>query len=667
MANVIPFIPRASSQPRENLEELIGLCRNELCIFGPEVDFDADIWDVTHAINLKGKDHRVRLHFNEWLCDSSNEERPLVEPFRSFAKSYISYQHAMRRTKSICFRLAALRAIASCLSETEHGKLPESIDASTLNGAASKIVGRYSEGAAYRIGSQLELIADFLDDKSLVRVPLGWRNPIRRPVCGMRVGKEFDDVRAKKLPSPNGLEALAKVFCLATETPDILVSSTAAIMCAAPERVNEVLRLPYLCEVKQHLPSSGGDAFGLRWLGSKGAPPAIKWVVPSMASVVQEAIRKIREKTEPARTVARWYEKFPTQIYLPDHLEHLRTCERLSVGDVSDILYAVPVSRNAAVQWCKANGVAIDVVAGESSVSFEDLQRAVVLQLPDKFPVADQEFGTSYAESMFLIRRNELHATRAAFRCIIELFTQDDVYTRLGAGDKHGKLSIFARAGYTEADGTPIRITSHMFRHYLNTLAQAGGLGQLDIAKWSGRVDVRQNDVYDHESDRDIIAKFHGVVARDTTQIAKASAPARPLALVTRDQFEALKLGAAHVTQFGYCVHDFVMSPCQVHLDCVNCNEHCYVKGEINKEQRLRQEAQLTESLLDAASAAEQDSEAGASRWVAHQTQTLARLTAVRELLDDESIPDGAVIRLTGIRTASRIEQAYDGLSRLPS
>jgi len=666
MAKVIPFIPRASSQPRENLEELIGLCRNELCIFGPEVDFDADIWDVTHAIKLKGKDHRVRLHFNEWLCDSSGEERPLAEPFRSFAKSYISYQHAMRRTNSIASRLAALRALASCLSDTERGDSLELIDSTTLNSAASKIVSRYSEEAAYRIGSQLELIADFLDDKSLVRVPLSWHNPIRRPISGMRVGKEFDDARARKLPSPNALEALARVFCLATETSDILVSSTAAIMCAAPERVNEIVRLPDICEVKQRIQSSGTDAFGLRWLGSKGAPPAIKWVVPSMASVVQEAINKIRERTEPARIVARWYEKYPTKIYLPDHLEHLRECERLSLRDVGEILYATPVGRTTVVKWCKANGASIEVISGKSSVNFEDLQRAVLLQLPDKFPVADQESGISYVESMFLIRRNELHATRAVFRCIIELFTQDDIYNRLGAGDKHGKLSIFARAGYTESDGTPIRVTSHMFRHYLNTLAQAGGLGQLDIAKWSGRIDVRQNDVYDHQSDRDVIAKFHDVVEKDTKQIAKAGAPTRPVALVTRDQFESLKLGAAHVTQFGYCVHDFVMSPCQIHLDCVNCNEHCYVKGEVNKEERLRQEVRLTASLLDAALVAERDSEAGASRWVAHQTQTLARLTAVCELIDEESIPTGAVIRLTGTKTASRIEQAYTDRSRLP-
>jgi hypothetical protein len=32
------------------------------------------------------------------------------------------------------------------------------------------------------------------------------------------------------------------------------------------------------------------------------------------------------------------------------------------------------------------------------------------------------------------------------------------------------------------------QLSSHQIRHYLNTLALAGGLGQLDVAKWSGRV-----------------------------------------------------------------------------------------------------------------------------------------------------------------------------------
>ena len=71
-----------------------------------------------------------------------------------------------------------------------------------------------------------------------------WQNPIKRQRDRGRVGKQFDEERAAKLPSEAALEALPKVFRLADETPYVLVSSIAAILCAAPDRINEVLLLP---------------------------------------------------------------------------------------------------------------------------------------------------------------------------------------------------------------------------------------------------------------------------------------------------------------------------------------------------------------------------------------------------------------------------------------
>ncbi|WP_240357256.1 hypothetical protein [Pseudomonas hygromyciniae] len=58
--------------------------------------------------------------------------------------------------------------------------------------------------------------------------------------------------------------------------------------------------------------------------------------------------------------------------------------------------------------------------------------------------------------------------------------------------------SIWERNGYKNPDGTPISMGSHQVRHYLNTLAQRGSLGQLDIAKWSGRANIQQNATYNH-------------------------------------------------------------------------------------------------------------------------------------------------------------------------
>jgi hypothetical protein len=115
-----------------------------------------------------------------------------------------------------------------------------------------------------------------------------WRNYLKYPVRGVRAGKEFDERRQAKMPSQAALDALPKVFRLATEPVDVIVSSVAVILCAAPNRISEVLLLPENCEVRKKAGKNGDEAYGLRWWPAKGAGPMVKWIVPSMATVAKK-------------------------------------------------------------------------------------------------------------------------------------------------------------------------------------------------------------------------------------------------------------------------------------------------------------------------------------------------------------------------------------------
>ena len=137
--------------------------------------------------------------------------------------------------------------------------------------------------------------------------------------------------------------------------------------------------------------------------------------------------------------------------------------------------------------------------------------------------------------------------------------------------------------------------------------------------------------------------------------------------LITRDQFASLKVLTAHTTDFGYCIHDFSMLPCQIHRDCLNCDEHLCVKGDQVREQAIRLHRSETTALLDSARKAFGEDEFGANRWVEHQSLTLQRLDQLCAILDDPAVPDGAIIQPTGVISASRLEQArqqreYSGL-----
>lgn len=656
MAEIIHFTPRSELDAESNLLKFIEVCRTQLTAFGAQLKFEDYVWDVTEAIAQR-RSTRVRIVFSTWGSANASNPTPLSEPFVSFAKAYIRYQHGLRPTKAVAARIAALRVLEAALSESGSKANPTSVNSQILDRAAQICAEKFQKATAFRVGGQLEMLGRFMADNQLMVVPTRWRNPIRRPRDSVRVGKEFDQQRHDKLPSPSAISALANIFRIAKEPADVLVSSVVAILCSAPDRINEVLYLETDCEVTQKIPSTGERAYGIRWRPAKGAEPMIKWVVSSMADVVKEALSNIRRLTAEAREIAKWYEEHPDQLYLPSHLEHLRKNERVSLRDLAEVVFLEPVKLAVARAWCRRSKVNLDVADSEYSARFVDLQSAVVVKLPRGFPIANAELGLKYSNALCLVRGNMLHADRATLRGVIGLMNHGHIGFRLASRSGVNMQTVFERLEFAEPDGSPIRVTTHQFRHYLNTLAQVGGLSQLDIAKWSGRKDVRQNDAYNHQSDRDVLALVRSVVG-DEQRMFGPLARADRAALIPRDEFARLKVPTAHTTDFGYCIHDFTMLPCQIHRDCMNCDEQVCIKGDEVREANIRQRRDETRALLEQAKVATTAGYAGANRWVEHQKRTLIRFDKLCKILDDPNVPLGSVIQPSGIVPASRLEQA---------
>ena len=657
--SLVVFIPRAERDAAENLREFIAMSRSHLTIFGAGLRFDDMAWDVTDTTQLKahGK-NRVRICFS--TQETVNDVLPtqMAEPFVSFAKAYVRYMQGMRPTKNPAFRVTALRALDAAFRMSGH-LIPVMMDGDTFNRAARIIAERLSGSTAYRVGAQLELIAKFMSEHRLTAIPLSWRSPINRPIDTVRVGQEFDKRRNAKMPSQAALEALPKTFYLATQPNDVLFSSIAAILCSAPDRINEVLLLTENCEVYDKT-SGGKDAYGLRWQPAKRADPMVKWIIPSMAPVVAEAIAKIRQLTEAARRIAQWYELNPEKLYLPQHLEYLRSQEFLTLDEVQQVILLDEGAPSFARLWCTANHVLLEKKGRKVCVRFADVERAVIALLPAGFPLLNAEMGLKFSEALIVVRRNELHSAKGTFGGVIEPVTTNQVNTALGTRSEHGFESMFGRLGFKEPDGSHIRVSTHQFRHYLNTLAQAGGMSQLDIAKWSGRVDVRQNEMYDHVSADQMVAKIRESIGDESHMFGPLAKLPKNIP-ISRDEFARLKIPTAHTTDFGFCVHDYTMMPCDRHADCINCNEHLCVKGDEDKAMMVKHRLQDAQKLLVHAEAATVEGYYGADRWMEHHKKTVLRLTQLTEILDNPAVPTGSVIQLSDVPVASwGIEQVLE-------
>lgn len=661
-ADICIFTPKAELDASANLAAFVVTCRSQLTVFGADLRFEDIAWDVTEAVQLKGHGKkRVRIFFSTQETVDDSIPIQMAEPFASFAKAYVRYMQGMRPTKNPSFRVAALRALDASLREGGHSD-PIQVDGDTFNRAARIIAERLSRATAYRVGAQLEVLADFMSQHRLTVVPLSWRSSIKRPIDSVRVGQEFDKRRTEKMPSLAALEALPRAFHMAIQPRDVLYSAIAAILCSAPDRISEVLLLAENCEVHDET-SAGEEAYGLRWWPAKGAEPMVKWIIPTMVPVVAEAIARIRRLTEESRRIARWYESNPKKLYLPPELEHFRTKELLTMDELCQLLFVDTDDRKVVRQWCTRNAVPLMKHGGQPEVHFVDAERAVVADLPAGFPVLNAEGHLNYSEALVVLRRNELHPRKATYRCIIDTVTINQVNTGFGSRSQHGFESMFDRLGFSEPDGSPIRVTTHQFRHYLNTLAQVGGMSQLDIAKWSGRVDIRQNEAYDHVSADQMVAKIRQSIGNESQMFGPLANLPKNIP-ISRDEFARLKIPTAHTTDFGFCVHDYTMMPCEQHADCINCNEHVCVKGDEHKAAMVKRRLAEARELLARAEAATSEGYYGADRWMEHHQKTVARLTQLVEILDNPSIPTGSVIQLADVPVVSRgIEQALEDRS----
>ena len=567
----------------------------------------------------------------------------LPEPFMDFSKAALVYLHDRRPVVSQAVRVSALRFLEAALRDSNKGSRPTAVTSEVLDSAVELARSALGARAAYSVAGQLELIAEMMQSNAFISLRQGWAHGMKKPrELGSRISKEALKARQEKLPSAAALRALGGIFQEATKPPGVLVSSYTALMACAPERINEVLRLKRNCFVKGNGRFLG--KLGLRWPGSKGADDTTKWLPTEMAPVAEQAVENLLKVSAPAHELAAWYTKHPKKVYLHEHAKHLRDKEVLTLAELALLLWGDEVTRNAASLWARTTMALQKVPLKGCTIGyrFKDVEAAVLSLLPKTFPYVPGAPGLLCKDALGVIRINEMATERATSLCMFTCVGYTTVAAPLTG--RNGQTTIFEKFKYTEDDGSPILMRSHSLRHYLNMLAQMGGMTSAEIALFSGRKDVFQNRAYDHMSSDEVQEPISRALKTGMTGDLVTKEPTRPV--YRRSDFPLANPVAAHTTEYGWCMHDFASEPCQVHRDCLNCEEQECIKGEEQKEDKLRSLKAETEHLLKVAKDALSEAEYGADAWVEHQSETLERVNSLLAILDDPKVPAGSRIRL---------------------
>lgn len=636
MAKIILFTPKHELDSRKNLADFIEMCRDRLTVFGEGLNWESNAWPGVANFTVIGAPARGYA-----------KAQLLAEELMQFAKAYLRYQQGHTPTK-LKNELKALRCIEKALLQVYGRADITLVDLQVMDVAAE--VAREYKATAYQAGIQLVKLVEFLNDSGIIQRRITWRSPFSKPREIDRTDTEGKQRRAAKMPSEHCLEYMAEMFANDLKSPrDRFTTSIFGLLMCAPSRIAEVQDLPLDC-IHREIDGKGVERIGLRFYAGKGYGYDIKWIPSIFKEVAQEAVRRLTALSEPGRKIAQWYEENPEKFYRHEDCPDVGEHDPLDDEQAARAL-GLKSSKSLRNFFARYEPFRVLKSKGEP-LTLAFLNEYCHSQLPATWPWMRPDLGIKFSQALCCFRAHELRPDLTTSPVMIwtpgkASFTVD---LNVVIGQER---NIWKRHGYKNPDGSDISMTSHQVRHFLNTAAQRGDLGQLDIAKWSGRANIRQNAVYNHMTDYEFVtaARQAGIGALEKIRV---NAP------VTFEDLQAVGEGVAHVTEFGYCVHDFSMVPCQRHRDCLNCSEQVCVKGDDVKLQRLLKLRGQIQSQLRNAEMAAGEGVYGADRWTQHQLKTHQRLNALIELLESPQTPPGAVIWLSNDQEHSPLKRAVN-------
>ena len=634
MAEIFQFKPKATLTAAENLAAFISKCRDQLNVFGSDLNWEEPVWPNITVFAKLGVISRKPM-----------QEEVQDPEFIDFAKAYFRYQQGHHPTGAKNESMA-LRAVEVALLQVNGNANISSLSLSVLDEAAELTRQHYSDGAAYHCGREIERLAKFVVENRLVSSAVqNWVNPIRRRDDKNKTDKEAKKNREEKLPSDIALNALAEIFANAPmDGRDIFTTSVFVMLMSAPSRISEVLALPADCEVFE-TDREDIERYGWRFFAGKGYEGDIKWIPTAMVGVAKTAIARAKMLSNNARQLAKWIEKHPDKFYRHANCPDVADNEPLTMEQSCMALGLICGSK----KQCRSSLFNRGLAQKDGVHNLNSLWQHTLARLPDDFPWFDEDKGLKYSNALFALNVNQFHGNRGCIPIEIHKPTNDffnnDLTPRKSLNGKH--TSIFDRHGYRAENRERIKLTSHQARHLLNTIAQRGGLSNLEIAKWSGRADIKQNQTYNHMSEYELVGMAERL-DHSKALFGPAGQVAKHLPVAIQE-FNSLGHAAVHVTEYGYCVHDYTMSPCEKFRDCVNCTEQVCIKGnDTEKLDLIKKRLVKSEQLFLLAEVSVESGEMGADRWYQYHKKTVTRLRELVAILENPDIGNGVQIKLRG-------------------
>jgi hypothetical protein len=625
----------------------------------PSIRWDDFYWDLTEIEPKRAHDkRRLNIYFTR-RRGRSDRYVPYEQPFADFAKAIIRTRASERNVgwkfqKNMTMAQQYLYEALLRTNSTE----PTALTNQHFQNAITEVANTRAHKTAYGIGHLLEEIAEFINYHNITDVKISFSNPISHLGHGDGLDEESQAKGLEKMPSQSALQALGQASNNPLDDNERILLRTIDLLVVGNFRIGEALTIPLNCWVEEHKLEEDGRVqtnpqtgepikrCGLRYWPEKGGEPVVKWLPDCAVPLAERAVNELTELCKEARRAAALLERHPDRVPLPvgcgpdELLDRKQLYVALGLESYSGLRQFISALGVKPVEKEREKGRG----GNRNLYRVREIEEALLSRRGQlevvKKPNAQNQL---LSESLCVMFRNQFDAGKPTLRFLPELLGYKQLTVALG-NDK-AVLSIFSRRGLTEPDGSTMRIKTHAFRHWLNTLADRGGLSDLELALWSGRRDISQNAAYKHGTVEQRVTwaremlkdgKLYGEVADVYNSIDDP---------VEKELFLETFVGVAHFTPYGVCVHDFAIDPCRFHLNCLSgCPEYLRTKGDVEERQQLVQLQRFTKKELEKAEEAMAEGEYRASNWVDFNKTLLANTEAALAVDDDDTTADGEVV-----------------------
>ena len=586
ISKVVPFISKIEMNRKQNLQALVGRAQHLSLLGFESVDWADNTWVITDGKLSKSPGKRQGEASINFSTSPNLGSIPLSGSWAQVAKALMCLLFHRKSSSMSSQRnfVTSLGYVAHSAGFADLWTLTPEI----LDKACNLLASHYSESTAYNLQKAIHEFSDHCDANQLCNTVLQYRyhSFVRPGNSNSRSQVRLDDAEAQitiseKMVSGEVLQALGALFINVPKDDNLRIYVVMlSFLAFMGRRFSELAMMPNQTMGK----SATGERFVFTFPGKagRGDEPDIKrrvFIPTDAEDIIEECISEFASlSVEPRETAKEMRERAGPDIrFVPavaeDHRFYTADLRGLGLPDL--------VGFNG---WARKNGLAYpdhEKLTSQgyrpANPSYYTTRSGIVsycnsLYHPNQIAwiKKDAEGAVYFPEDMLLLRHMGLSSGMYSKSIALPI--------------THAMLNRFIKADmqrlverYVPGD-LLVKVTSHQFRHTLNTLLDEGGLSELMQTRWFNRSNPRDTKAYQHSS----LAK-KALMYREMIKLGEVGGPIsdayQKLPASQRDAFLAAKVRAVHDLGPGFCTHAFAQSPCPKGLECqADCEEFSWVK-----------------------------------------------------------------------------------------